>query len=188
MSIEAFLDQIRGSSTDDLAQRFLVADSVCVFPDDREYITFRTKVSGLLREVERVSIVGSANWRYSLNPGKKFQEFGDHSDIDVAIISTALFHRLWEEMRLHHRRHFYTLSLAERQQLRRSGENVYSGFISPKWIPNRDRARDYEYRRLLNALSDKSVRFLKVGMLFFKNETEAIDYYARGFRDAKKGL
>ncbi len=89
---------------------------------------------------------------------------------------------------MHHRRHFYALPHPERERVRRNGENVYSGFISPAWIPNRDRGRQYEYRRLLNSLSDKAVRFLRVKMLFFKNDNEAVDYYARGFWIAKKGI
>jgi hypothetical protein len=41
---------------------------------------------------------------------------------------------------------------------------------------------------MLDSLSDKTVRFLKVKLMFFKNEVEAVDYYARGFQIAKKGF
>lgn len=140
----------------------------------------------MVASVQHVAVMGSGNWRYSLNPEKKFREFCSKSDVDVAIISNDRFNEYWEEMRTHHRKHFYALSSDEKSRLRRSGENVYSGFISPMWIPNRDRRKSYEYQRMLNALSDKAVQFLKVKMLFFKNEMEAVDYYARGFQIARK--
>jgi hypothetical protein len=188
MSKEEFLNRIRGGSPAVLAQEFLASDRVCLFTEDRQYTEFRTRVSGLIPAVEQVAIVGSGNWRYSLNPDKNFREFCAQSDVDVAIVSAARFHEFWEEMRMHHRKHFYALPQSERERVRRNGENVYSGFISPMWIPYRDRTKDYAYRRLVNSLSDRNVQFLKVKMLFFKSETEAIDYYARGFRAAKKGI
>ena len=141
----------------------------------------------MVASVQHVAVMGSGNWRYSLNPDKGFREFCKTSDVDVAIVSSELFTELWEEMRMHHRKHFYALSFNEKKRLRRSGENVYCGFISPTWIPNRDRQKSYEYQRMLNSLSDKAVQFLKVKMMFFKNEVEAVDYYARGFQIAKDG-
>jgi len=131
-------------------------------------------------------VVGSGNWKFSLNPDKSFREFGEHSDIDVAVISKDLFDGFWEEMRFQHRAHFYRLPLEYRDRLRRNSENVYAGFISPNWIPNRNPTAAYEYKRNLDSLSDRHVRSLKVKMMFFKNFDEAADYYARGFRMAQR--
>jgi hypothetical protein len=188
MTKEEFLDRIRAESPADLAWEFLVSKSICLFADDRHYAEFRTRVSSHIPDVERVAVVGSGNWRYSLNPEKGFREFCSQSDVDVAVVSTARFHEFWEEMRMRHRKHYYALTQYEKDRLRRNGENVYSGFISPVWIPNRDRRMNYEYHRILNSLSDQSVGFLKVKMLFFRNDAEAVDYYARGFWMAKKGI
>jgi hypothetical protein len=188
MRKEEFLDRIRAESPADLAWEYLTSASVCLFGEDQRYAEFRARVSSLVPAVDRVAVVGSGNWRYSLNPHKGFREFCSKSDVDVAIVSTARFQEFWEEMRRHHRTHFYTLPPNERERIRRNGENVYSGFISPAWIPNRDSRRSYEYHRLLDSLSDRSVGFLKVKMMFFKNDTEAVDYYARGFWLAKKGI
>lgn len=188
MSKDEFFDRIRVESPAELAWEFLISGSVCLFAEDQQYAEFRARVCALIPGVERIAVVGSGNWRYSLNPEKGFREFCSNSDVDVAIVSTSQFHDFWEEMRMHHRKHFYALSRYEKDRLRRSGENVYSGFISPVWIPNRDRQRNHDYRRLLNSLSDKSVGFHKVKMMFFRNDAEAVDYYARGFWLAKKGM
>lgn len=159
-----------------------------MFSGRAAYNVFRERVQTSVQGAEFVAIVGSGNWRYSLNPDKNFREFGDGSDIDVAVISATQFNRLWEEMRQNHRRHFYALPHDDRVRLRRSSENVYSGFISPEWIPRGDASLRHSYKRALNALSDDSVRFLKVKMMFFKNTDEAVDYYARGFRLARSKI
>lgn len=188
MTKEEFISQIGGTDPAELAREFLMAETVCLFTNASMYAAFKAKVAMMIASIEHIAVVGSGNWRYSLNPDKNFREFGNHSDVDVAIISRERFTEYWEEMRMQHREHFYALRYEDRQRLRRSGENVYSGFISPTWIPNRDRGKNYEYKRMLNALSDKAVRFLQVKMLFFKNEVEAVDYYARGFQKAKEGI
>lgn len=185
---EEFFELIRSSVPDTLADSFLRADTVHLFSGRPAYDSFRVRVGRILTNAELIAVVGSGNWQYSLNPDKAFREFGKHSDVDVAVISERYFHNLWEEMRGNHREHFYALSYEARKRLRRDSENVYAGFISPEWIPNRDPYRAFEYRRLLNILSDQRVLFLKVKMMFFKNMDEAIDYYARGFRAARKAI
>ena len=187
MTLEEFVETIRGKAPEELAHEFLMSETVFLFGDAPSYSAFKARITGMLTPTQHISVVGSGNWRYSLNPEKLFREFCDKSDVDVAIVSNELFNEYWEEMRMHHRMHFYALSYRERTNLRRSGENVYAGFISPAWIPNRDRSKRYEYQRMLNSLSDSSVRYLKVKMLIFKNRMEAVDYYARGFRLAKQG-
>jgi hypothetical protein len=188
MTQEEFFGRIRSSPPDILAGEFFCADSAHIFPDQVAYNAFRERISSLISSIESVSVVGSGNWRYSLNPEKGFREFGEHSDVDVAIISSTQFRELWEEMRQSHRKHFYALSYSSKQWLRRNSENVYSGFISPDWIPNRSARRAFEYKQMLNLLSDHAVRFLKVKMMFFKNFEEMVDYYARGFRAARRTL
>ncbi|WP_410604881.1 hypothetical protein [Amycolatopsis sp. lyj-90] len=46
-----------------------------------------------------MSIVGSAGLGFSLSPGKKFSEFHQDSDIDVAIISNRHFEEAWLQLR-----------------------------------------------------------------------------------------
>jgi len=188
MSLEAFQSRIKDSIPRNLAEEFLLADRVHIFQDEQSYSCFRGSVSGLFDGCDHIAVVGSGNWRFSLNPNKGFREFGSHSDVDVAVISTNQFTVLWEEMRSRHRLHFYRLPESRRDQLRRDSENVYAGFISPMWIPNRDAVADYEFRRKLNRLSDVTVNYLRVKMLFFKNLTEAVDYYSRGFSLARRAL
>jgi hypothetical protein len=188
MSKEEFQERIRSTSPTDLASEYFHSDSTYLFADPASYRVYRDLVASFVSPAEAVAIVGSGNWRYSLNPDKEFREFGGHSDVDVAVISETHFQNLWEEMRTNHRMYFYRLDPNRRTRLRRNGENVYAGFISPAWIPNRAPHRTLAYKKLLNRLSDRSVRFLSVKMFFFKNIDEALDYYTRGFTMARKAL
>jgi hypothetical protein len=188
MTKDEFFQQVRDVAPEELAREFLNAGTVRVFPDEAAYQDFRDRIQGFVNEAEFVAVVGSGNWRFSLNPEKDFREFGEHSDVDVAIVSQARFNSLWEEMRERHRKRFYRLSQDQRTRLRRNSENVYAGFISPSWIPDRSAQRRYEHKALLNELSDASVGYLSVKLMFFKNLLEAIDYYRRGFIIAKAKL
>jgi hypothetical protein len=190
MTCDEFKELIRTSSPSTLAGDFLVAAETAVFGDLHEYASFKDRVTVSLGKVEFVAIVGSGNWRYSLNPDKNFRSFSRQSDIDVAVVSSDRFHSIWEDMRRMHRQHYYGLSQQERERLKRNGENVYSGFISPLWVPDRTvrRPQHFQHKRLLNMLSDASVGHRDVKMLFFKSTEEAVDYYARGFVIAKRKL
>lgn len=188
MNLEAFCELLRANSADDLAKRFLQATSVAAFATSLDYEGFQKRVRERIHPVDGVAIVGSGNWHFSLNPDKLFRPFGSYSDIDVAIISHERYLALWEEMRSLHRRRFYYLSFEDKGKLRRNGENVYCGFISPTWIPFRNPAAKLEHKRTLNDLCDASVAYRPVRMMFFKNLVEAIDYYGRGFNIAKRRL
>ena len=188
MDLESFCGLLRANSPDDLAKRFLLATSVAAFATSLDYQGFQERVRERIHSVDWVAIVGSGNWHFSLNPDKLFRPFGIYSDIDVAIVSSDRYNALWDEMRVLHRTRFYRLSFEEKKRLRRNGENVYSGFISPMWIPDRSPAAVLDHKRFLNALSDASVAYRAVNVMFFKNLVEAIDYYRRGFIIAKRRL
>ena len=188
MTKEEFFQRIESSTPQTLAREFLYTDTVRVFEDRSEYDKFRSRIGELISHVEFSAIVGSGNWTYSLNPEKNFREFGEHSDIDVAIISPVRFHAFWEKMRENHRRYFYGLGFDDRKRLRRNSENVYAGFVSPAWIPRQTPPERLEQKKLLNTLSNAAVGYLAVKTLFFKNPEEAVDYYSRGFALARRSI
>jgi hypothetical protein len=188
MTKAEFQELIKAKAPNELAGTFLQAATVVLFASDEEYSEFRIDVGKAVKDCETVAVVGSGNWRFSLNPDKAFKEFDDASDVDVAIVSSAHYLRLWDEMRRIHRDKFYTLSVFERSRLRRNGENVYAGFVSPFWIPDAAAPLRFEYKKILNELSDGRVSYRPVKVLIFKNQAEAVDYYARGFVLARRAL
>lgn len=185
MTREEFLSLIRSEDPTSLCEKYLVAPEVAAFASAEQYAAFQQRVSESIPDVQQVHLAGSGNWGYSLNPEKAFRPFCETSDIDVVIISEPRFRETWEALRTYHRRSWYALDFQERQRLRRNGENIYAGFVSPAWIPERTSELRFQFIRLLNRLSDQSVSFRRVTAMYFRNIDEAVDYYRRGFSIAR---
>jgi hypothetical protein len=188
MDREEFLSLVRAESPSKLARAFLTAQDVAAFPTTALYDAFKQRIADTFANTERVHLAGSGNWGYSLHPEKGFKAFDEQSDIDVAVVSYEHFHSLWNEMRRCHRNRWVYLTEQERSSLRRNGENVYAGFISPLWLPDVRSTHRLKFRRHFNRLSDKDVGYRSVKAYFFKNLDEAISYYERGFTKAQRAL
>lgn len=181
-----FVRMVRSGNPNALARRFLSADQVAAFTSPADYVAFKERVAQKVTDAETVILAGSGNWGFSLDPDDPFRPFGEHSDLDVVVISLIQFNKLWEEMRRLDRIHYWYLGTEEQQRLRRNGANVYAGFISPLWFPDRDSSMRIWYSRMFNQFRDRSVGFRKVEMFFFKNFEEAVSYYERGFALAQR--
>jgi hypothetical protein len=186
MNREEFIAEIVERQPEFLAETYLAAETVAAFPIADDYTNFKARVQQHLNGVEFLSIVGTGNWRFSLNPYKSLKEFDQRSDIDIAVVSQEQFNQTWDELRRVERSRWYTFSREIRDKLRRNAEDVYSGFVTPTWIPGHQNEHRYRFKSILNQLRDESVDFKPVKILFFKNKVEAIDYYKRGFRLAKR--
>ena len=183
-----FFKKILNYSPEDLAREWIESDIIHAFKDSKSYSDYLTIISKDYPKSQSVSITGSGNWCYSLNPYKNFSKFHKNSDIDVSIISEDYFHEIWEELRIYHRENFYIIGKLKKNDLNRNGQNVYSGFVTPKWIPNRKSKIRFQYEINADKYSNSKVSFRAVSMMFFKNKEELIDYYIRGIRLAKVRL
>lgn len=188
MELDDFCNAIRGKAAPKLAEELLRRDVVAAFAGEVQYAEFREAVTARFVGSECVVVAGTANWSFSLNPNKDFKPFDDASDVDTVVVSKRHFVEAWEELRTYHRTRGYRLPKSAWDRLRRNGENIYAGFVSPTWIPDRGNPLRYSHERALNALSDKKVEYKPVKLLFFRNWTEVVDYYSRGFRIAKGKL
>jgi hypothetical protein len=91
MEQHEFLRLIANSDPAVLAEGYLQADTVEVFPAKVDYDSFKQDVTAHVGATERVAIVGSDNWKYSLHPDKNFAAFHPYSDIDLAVVSPVHF-------------------------------------------------------------------------------------------------
>ncbi len=185
MEKSRFLSNISTRSARDLATFYLANQECEAFDNAEHYQWFTGLVQNEVGGSPQVAVVGTGNWKYSLNPNKGFKLFDDKSDIDVAVISLEMFHLTWDALRRVHRDTWYALGKNAKEALLRNGENVYCGFVSPKWIPGPTNSFRYKHLSMLNRLSNKSPGGREVKMMFFKSKIEAIDYYRRGFERAK---
>jgi hypothetical protein len=75
ISLAAFKDAILYGDLTGLTRTFLQAKVVHALPTEPSYEAFVAKVKAHVPGAELVSIVGSGNWRYSLNPDKLLNEY-----------------------------------------------------------------------------------------------------------------
>ncbi|MDF3239618.1 hypothetical protein [Pseudomonas veronii] len=186
MEVEEFLNFLKSDSPSNIAEQLILRSGIYMFRDEDEYTGYKKQILVDHGNAHHISIVGSANWKFSLNPTKNLSIFSKKSDIDVAIICAQSYLDTWNEMRKFHRENFYALAHDARVSLRRHGEDVYSGFASPKWIPSIESKVRQRYEKLTNKYSDRQVGFRKVNMMYFRDMGEAVDYYVRGIRKANE--
>ena len=185
---EDFIAALKDTPAQALMETWLDNPLPHVFSNEAGKNQFFTKISNDWPEISVIQCAGTANWKYSLNPNKGFRPFSEHSDIDVISISEELFDETWERMREVQRSRWYELPYRERINLRRNGENIYSGFACPKWIPSQTDTFRFKFTTSLDTYSVAEVGFRPVNMYFFKNRDEVIDYYRRGIEAAQRNL
>jgi hypothetical protein len=173
-------NDIKTIEPSELAKKWLENPLPYVFSQNNKENEFINIIKSDWPDSEKIKVVGSGNWRYSLNPWKYFSEFSDKSDIDTVIISEKHFNEIWCELRSIHRKNWYLWDHDQQDEINRNGQNIYAGFITPKWIPERRSPIRYHYVVSTQRYQSHFVGYRKVGLMFFKNETEAIDYYKRG--------
>jgi hypothetical protein len=153
---------------------------VAACTDESAYTSFKASVYAEFPDSQSAFIVGSGNWGFSMHPDKNFKLFNDTSDIDVGIIDPPFFSRIWEALRSYHRNFYYQIPSWQQTRLKRNGENIYSGFVSPKWIPELRNPIRIQHAVICNRLSNEFVKYKPVNLLIFKNIEDMIDYYRRG--------
>ena len=92
-------DQFRADLQNDpvttIVRRHLIYGQ-CAQVNDVAYFTLKNEIVDFLKvHPNEVVVVGSAKLGFSIVPDKRYQEFGDRSDIDVAIVSHKCFDRVW---------------------------------------------------------------------------------------------
>jgi hypothetical protein len=76
-----------------------------------------------------VILVGSGKLGFSIKPQRRFLSFNDDSDIDVAVVSTELFHKVWKEVYL------YKKSKADWPKSSNFFRYLSDGWIRPDLLP-----------------------------------------------------
>lgn len=135
--VQAHLEQ---GAYREVAERAVLGRRPWIFPTDSEYAGWQRLISDVLGEsAVEMRIVGSAATGFSLNPlkaGRPFRSLGAadaSSDIDFALISSALFEGGWNEVLRVDRE----VGHGRSEHAQRMRRNVYNGFLSENWVPPR---------------------------------------------------
>ena len=96
--INAFKASLRAFDATTVTRRHVVFGECATISED-EYFSLRSAVADRFNlHPNEVVVVGSGKLGFSINPKKRYQHFGDGSDIDVTIISRSLFDAIWREL------------------------------------------------------------------------------------------
>lgn len=181
MNLPELISFIKANPIEVSLRHFLYRSTIPAFQCEDDYRVYKEFVQTDHPSAEQILVCGSGNWGYSFNPNKLFRRFSQSSDIDLVIVSAADFNRAWESLRHFHRNNWYSIGRDNQFNLRRNGENVYSGFISPKWIHDYYSPERILYEERVNKYSNDLVGFRVVNLMYFKNLIELHDYYQRSF-------
>lgn len=96
--VAIFQRRLTEFSPKEVVRRYITSGP-CAKVDGESYANARQRIADHF-EVHHtnVFVVGSAKLGFSVAPAKRFREFNDESDIDVAIVSPELYLRVWRQL------------------------------------------------------------------------------------------
>lgn len=188
MDFTQFRQRILSVPTPQLLGDWFRSLDVASFDSATSYQRFRQSVMDQFPRATNVHVVGTANWKYSLNPNKDFKSFDEASDIDTVIVDPESFSECWDEIRKKDRLTKYTRAPEDERQYNSASNSIYCGFVAPVWVLDRTTPMRYEFRARLNKVSRSAASGREVKGLFFRTDVEVMDYYTRGVMAAKVKL
>ena len=131
--------------------------------DEPGYLSFRCKIADHLAvHPNEVVMVGSGKLGFSIAPTKLYRHFCDESDIDVAIVSSALFERVWKSVYEYWRQGGYWEGSAD------FSEYLFRGWLRPDKLPAAHRleyCKDWwEFFRQLTASGEYGAYSIRAGL------------------------
>ena len=137
MNFEEFRQLTKSEDLQVVVNLLLLEGPVFYFKQDhRRYFDFKNKISARLNvHPNNIEVVGSARLGFRLKLEKLGKPFGADSDIDVAIVSNALFEQVWLQLISLTDEKWYDLTPKERANVKECRENIYWGYIRPDRIP-----------------------------------------------------
>lgn len=130
MDIADFKAFLADHTADQVYDRCILTGSCSAISDDATH-TVRDNIAQRFGvEFANVVIVGSANLGFSIKPKKRYVSFGEESDVDVALVCSNLFERVWKEVFLFEKSGAFWPS---RHEFRRY---LSKGWIRPDKLPS----------------------------------------------------
>lgn len=94
---EIFQNDLEHLSSLKVYRKYILSGSSHILDEDKHYELKEEICDNFSIEFTDVILVGSGKLGFSIKPSKRFVEFDDNSDIDIAIVSSALFEQVWQE-------------------------------------------------------------------------------------------
>jgi hypothetical protein len=103
-ALTAFRARLGHASPESIVREFITHGASAVL-DVKTYTRLREHAGEVLQIApnQNVYLVGSAKLGFSIKPGRRYGLFNDDSDVDLAIVASSLYERLWTETRAYAR-------------------------------------------------------------------------------------
>jgi hypothetical protein len=97
-AVATFRQRLTEFQPREIVQRYITSGG-CAMVDAEQLAEGAQRISSHF-DVHHTSVfvVGSAKLGFSIAPEKRFRAFGEESDIDIAIVSTELYLRIWRQL------------------------------------------------------------------------------------------
>lgn len=99
--LEEFKADLICLSSIQMIRKYILGGSCRILNDDQHFRLKEQICEHFTVDYNSVILVGSGKLGFSIKAEKRFQSFGEDSDIDVAVVSTELFQKVWEEAYLY---------------------------------------------------------------------------------------
>lgn len=151
------------------------------------YSTLKTKMANKFNiEVTKVFMGGSAKLGFSIAKSQLWKPFDDDSDIDMVIISDAVFDNLWKDLS-DLNTGLYDKSEREEKKLDSFFKYFFRGWIRPDFLPLSHK-KTQEWLDYFISISYKEFGPYKVTGAVFKNEFFFRKYHERNINRIRQGV
>lgn len=95
--IDDFKKDLSDLSSLQIVRKYIFSAESHILTTDQHYQLKERVCEHFQVEYNDVIMVGSGKLGFSIKPSRRFEAFGDESDIDIAVVSTKLFEKVWSE-------------------------------------------------------------------------------------------
>jgi len=128
--LEDFKTDLRNLAAIQIVRKHIL-NGGCHALNEVEHYQLKESISEHFKiDFNNVFLVGSGKLGFSIKSEKRFQSFGDESDIDIAVVSPELFTKVWEEAYLYKKDGSYWPRSAE------FFKYLSEGWIRPDKLPS----------------------------------------------------
>lgn len=128
--LEDFKADLNSLTAIQIVRKHILIGGCFALSDEQHYQLKEAVCEHFKIEFNNVFLVGSGKLGFSVKAEKRFQAFSDESDIDIAVISTELFTKVWEEAYLYRKSGAYWPKSAEFFRY------VSDGWLRPDKLPS----------------------------------------------------
>lgn len=95
--IEDFKQDLTDLTSLQIVRKYILGAESQILNPDQHYRLKEQVCEHFGVEFNDVIMVGSGKLGFSIKPSRRFQSFHDESDIDIAVVSSKLFEKIWTE-------------------------------------------------------------------------------------------